>query len=148
MEIPYEVKYDSGKNKIYVFAWTFGISLLSIILMPKLLLLIGVIVFFSLIALIGSTFGYREILLFDDKLLIQDLFSRMIMEVYFDEIKHVGFLQASILSRYNSSTGANNDQMEELILLLKNSGRIQIDGGDFDEIHAVCAYIQGKIGQQ
>ena len=122
------------------------------ILVPKLLLLLGVIVFFSLIALIGSTFGYREILLFDDRLLIQDLFSRMIMEVYFEEIKQVGFLHANILnsvySRYNSSTNVSSDQMEELILLLKDSGRIQIDGGDFDEIHAVCAYIQEKIGQQ
>lgn len=147
----YEAKYESSRKKLYVFAAISLTSILLIFLIPFLNYLWMCIIFFCMIGLAAMIGGHRVVLFFDDKMLIQNLFGKMIMEVYFDEIKRVGFLHASnfdpLYSSYDKISNSSNNHSEELILLLKDGSRMQIDGDDIEDIHAVCAYIQRKIGQ-
>ena len=147
----YEVKYDSGKKKIYAFTTVLFISILFAALMPSMVIFWGVVTFFGAVGTLGTISGFRTLYLYPDRMEILDVFDRIQIEVAYDEIKRIGFLHSQ--ENYSSFRSSNTQytsqgyQMEELIILLKDSGRMQIDAGDFDEIHAVCAYIQEKIGQ-
>jgi hypothetical protein len=151
MIMNYEVKYDSGKKKIYAFTILLIISILFAAIMPSLILFWGVVISFGAVGVIGTILGFRTLYLYPDRMEIQDVFGRIQIEVAYNEIKRIGFLHShESYTSYRSPNSAYNDQgaqMEELIILLKDSGRMQIDAGDFDEIHTVCAFIQRKTGQ-
>ena len=147
----YEAKYDSGKKKIYAFTALLFFSALLAIIIPSLVIFWITVIFFGAVGTLGTILGFRTLYLYPDRMEIQDVFGRIQIEVAYNEIKRIGFLhgQESYTSYRspNSQYNYQGAQTEELIILLKDSGRMQIDAGDFDEIHAVCAFIQRKIGQ-
>jgi len=151
MMMKYEAKYDSGKKKIYAFTTLLFFSVLFAAIIPSLIMFWGIVIFFSAVGTLGTISGFRTLYLYPDRMEIQDVFGRIQIEVAYNEIKRIGFLHShenySTFRSSNSQYTGQGSQMEELIILLKDSGRMQIDAGDFDEIHAICAFIQQKIGQ-
>ena len=145
MEGGYQIKYNSGKTKIYLLA---GVCILSLLFLMAIPAITALFIFTFIIAGFGffmSLAAFKSIVLYDDRIEVVNMFGGIQMEIDFDEIKRVGFLHGQeSYTRYN-----NGEDMSSYILvfLLTNNDTMQLDGNDFDDIHKVCAYIQEKIGE-
>ena len=141
-----ELRYDTGKSFIYAFGTGAGISLALLIVtfMPLFVF-----------ALIATGFGllmtlqkYRQILLYKDRIEILNLFGSQQMEIYYSDIKRIGFLHAHDTYGGYRNNSYGDTQTEIMVILLNDNSEAQLDGNDYDDLHEICAYIQQKISQE
>ena len=89
--------------------------------------------------------GYRELVLYKDRLEMTSLFDSQIYQIEFSTIKHMGFLTESIGSgNVYVNTDLEGNKLKSLIFLLYDGEKIELDGSDFDHLHEVYAFIQER----
>src|SRR4051812_45431150 len=95
----YEARYKTGKTGLIINGTiTIALILLIVIMLltglPGIQLAVVLLVFF-----LGATFfllkGYREIILYHNKMEVVTIMDGVIMKVYFADIAHIGFLHSS-----------------------------------------------------
>ena len=140
-----ELRYDTGKSFIYAFGAGAGISFL---------LMIATFAPFFVFTLIVTGFGlamtiqkYRQILLYDDRIEILNLFGTQLMEIYYSDIKRIGFLHGhdTYGGGYRNNYNYSDVSTEVMVIMLNNNSEAQLDSNDYDDLHEICAYIQQKI---
>ena len=150
MEDYYVKKYKTGKSGI---VWSGGlliISLISLIItlfipMPGITALPIMVCLFFAGCLFISLRGYRELVLYEDRLEMTSLFDSQIYEVEYATIKHMGFLTERIGSgNVYVNTDLDGNKLKSLIFLLYDGEKIELDGSDFDHLHEVYAFIQER----
>lgn len=149
MEEVYLAKYKTGKMGLMIFGSITIINLFLCIIMmltplQGLPLAIATLIFF------GGCFyfllnSYREVLLYQNKLVVTSVIDGVIVEIHYADITHVGFLHgagsssASVLSR---DTGQSRG---DLIILMQGGRREQLSDDDYNHLGDVCGFIQRKI---
>lgn len=146
----YIKRYKTGRTGII---WTLGLLLFTLlILVVSLFIKIPGIsalpVIFSLL-FAGFFFislrGYKELVLFEDRLEVSSIFGGQIYLVEYATIKHMGFLTESVGAyNYYARTSLGDARLQSLIFLLYGGGRVELDGSEFDHLHEVYAFIQER----
>jgi hypothetical protein len=114
---------------------------------------VAVFIFFLICGVSGVIMArqnYKQLLLFEDRMQLADISGNMQWEIYFSDIRHCGFLDA--VETYNSDIDgdslSNGVDSELLIILLHDNRSAQLDGNEFEEIHAVYSFIRKKADLQ
>lgn len=144
-----QIRFASSKTGLYVCA---GIAFLFliVILFSAIKGVYFASIFMSFMLIPAFTIGrsyymdYREFLIYDDRLRVIDITGAILGEVYYSDIKDVGFLHSGTFV-YNRGD-SEGVRTEEMILLLYNGGRETITE-DVSNLHELCSFIQEKIAK-
>jgi hypothetical protein len=145
-----DLKFESPKTSI-IWASAALVCLVVVIGYFVNLRLYGVAGFFvmALLALVivlrGFVTQYKCIEIESNKLVFKTITNKTEREIYYSEIKQIGFLHTGWRDADTLNDQGNPMQDEELIILLKDSSRLVLD--DISNLHELCAYVQQRIRQ-
>ena len=146
----HDFKFESPKASI-MWAGAISICLIVVAIHFVNMRLYGLAGFFfmALMALIivlrGFVTDYKCIVLDSDKLIFKTITNKTDREIYYSEIKQIGFLHTGWRDADTLDDQGNPMQDEELIILLKDSCRLVL--ADISNPHELCALVQQRIGQ-
>lgn len=150
MEEPYVKKYSSSYyywlyflGAVYVFSfWKlfkyYGVPSLH----EDFMVFICILVVFTFMTLLAMILKYRTVYLYNDRLVMQNFFKKELMEVRFDNIARIGFLNATTDS-IRSSEGSS--QAVELVMLLKDGGSEELDSTIISDMDMIYKFIRERM---
>lgn len=144
-----QVKFDTGKTG-FIVCIIISVFVFLIILLATILHIYAFTIFF-LFVLIGSGYGiwssytdYKEILVYDDRMQIVDISRRLIREIYFSEIKNIGFLHGA--THIYHAGDSDGERSENMVLLMYDGSREDLND-EISNIHQLCAIVEQKVNQ-
>lgn len=151
MQDYYQARYKTGKRSIIVsgslFFFFILLALIGTVGDSSGLQGLGVVcaIFFAGFGMI-SLKGYREMLLYDDRLEVVTLFGGMEYCIYFRDIKHLGFLKGHTDSvrRGLVQDTVSSEGVSELVILMQDTGRYQFSDDEYDDLPAICTFIRER----
>ena len=150
MEEPYVKKYASS-----YYYWLYFMAAVYVASFWKLYQYYGIsthredfitficmLLFFTLSTVLAMVLKYRVVYLYNDRLIMQNAFKKELMEVRFDNIYRIGFLNATTDS-VKSTNGSS--QAVALIILLKDGGSEELDSTIITDMDMIYAFIKERM---
>ena len=144
-------KYETGKTAMIISGIVVFLGLATAVaggIMDMGLVEAGGLVVAVLVG-VGFVFkldGYRDILLYEDKLEVKSVFRGVVSTIPYSDIKQIGF-QKSKLAGIKSYDGIdpNSVKSDDLIILCYTADDEELDGSDYDHLHEVYDFLEARI---
>lgn len=143
------LKFESPETMLYVLACVAVADMMMTILFLKYALYIFAGVgFFTLLVVVRSAYtmytDFIRIRLYDKKMVISDFSGQTLREIYYSDIRNIGFLHSTAVSTYSDDGESYESRLEELVIIFKDGDK-EVISEEVGNLHELCAFVQTRI---